>query len=545
LLNFILIVMNKIKKVIQDVIFVSRLTNTRNKKVMTVISVILSQLSAVTDISIIAIFSALIADQFTSIEFVNKVIYFVLDNKFLILILVMLRFIFQYLQKTLIYKIELDVNKNLKIYILNEVFKKRNFSVSDSYFFINVLTMHISFFYSSFSNFLNNLLQITAYSIYLMIADINTVASFSIGILLLIYPIVKLLAKSRLFMHESYEKSQEANKEVERVVDNLFLIKILKKEKFEISRFSKIIDDYIYNVYNNYKFGIVNSLLPSFFTLFVLALVLAISDYASRITLDFIGVTLRLFQSLGNLANSMNQIINSHVHIEKFYSMETNKVVQNKQNYILDKEKEIEFKGVNFKYFNSEIPLLENVNFNIPKNSHTIITGPNGSGKSTILGLLAGIYYPDSGKVFTYSENFGYIGATPLIFESSIRDNILYGNTKGISDKKIINFLKRLDTFKEEKSYNLENTINNRSLSSGQMQKIAFVRAILNEPDILLLDEATANLDEVSRAEIFKILKEQETTIINSTHDKESFENVDHHLEVKMLGEARKINLNF
>ena len=59
--------MNKIKKVIQDVIFVSRLTNTRNKKVMTVISVILSQLSAVTDISIIAIFSALIADQFTSI----------------------------------------------------------------------------------------------------------------------------------------------------------------------------------------------------------------------------------------------------------------------------------------------------------------------------------------------------------------------------------------------------------------------------------------------------------------------------------------------
>ena len=103
------------------------------------------------------------------------------------------------------------------------------------------LTMHISFFYSSFSNFLNNLLQITAYAIYLLIADINTVASFSIGILLLIYPIVKLLAKSRLFMHESYEKSQEANKEVERVVDNLFLIKILKKEKFEISRFLKLL----------------------------------------------------------------------------------------------------------------------------------------------------------------------------------------------------------------------------------------------------------------------------------------------------------------
>ena len=97
----------------------------------------------------------------------------------------------------------------------------------------------------------------------------------------------------------------------------------------------------------------------------------------------------------------------------------------------------------------------------------------------------------------------------------------------------------------EESSYALENEISNRTLSSGQMQKIAFVRAILNEPDILLLDEATANLDEVSRAEIFKILRDQETTIINSTHDKESFTNIDHHLEVKMIGEVRKINLNF
>ena len=62
----------------------------------------------------------------------------------------------------------------------------------------------------------------------------------------------------------------------------------------------------------------------------------------------------------------MNQIINSHVHIEKFYAMETNKVVQNKQNFILDKEKEIEFKGVNFKYFNSELLYLNVSKYIIP-----------------------------------------------------------------------------------------------------------------------------------------------------------------------------------
>ncbi len=537
--------MNKIKKVIQDVIFVSRLTKTRNKKIMTLTSVLLSQLSAITDISIIAIFSALIADQYTSITFVNSLINFILQNRYLILIIVLFRFVFQYLQKTIIYKIELNVNKNLKTHILKEIFEKRNFSVSDSYFFVNVLSMHISFFYSSFSNFLNNILQITVYAAYLLIADINTILTFGIGIIILIFPIFKLLKKSRVFMNDSYEKGQEANKEVERVVDNLFLIKILNKESFEIQRFSKIIDSYIYNVFNNYKFGIINSLLPSFFTLFVLSTVLAVTNYASKITLDFIGVTLRLFQSLGNLANSVNQIINSHVHIEKFYEMEKNKATHNKENFILDPESEVRLQKVDFKYFNSETYIFNNINIDIQKNSHTIITGPNGSGKSTLLGLIAGIFYAENGKVLSYSTNYGYIGATPLIFESSIKDNILYGNNQKVEDKEITYYLKLLDTFKEEEGYNLENIINNRSLSSGQMQKIAFIRAILNKPDILLLDEATANLDEISRKQIFNILENQQITIINSTHDKELFTNVDHHLEIVIQDEAREIIVNY
>ncbi len=77
------------------------------------------------------------------------------------------------------------------------------------------------------------------------------------------------------------------------------------------------------------------------------------------------------------------------------------------------------------------------------------------------------------------------------------------------------------------------------------MQKIAFIRAILNKPDILLLDEATANLDEISRKEIFNILEEQDITIINSTHDKELFTNVDHHLEIIIQDDAREVIVNY
>ncbi len=401
--------------------------------------------------------------------------------------------------------------------------------------------MHVSYFFSSFASFLNNILQILIYTAYLVITDLNTVFVFGLGVLVLAYPIKKILEKARLFMHESFEKGQESNKEVERVVDNLLLIKILKKENYEINRFSNTIQDYIFNLYNNYKFGVVNSFLPSFFTLFMLSTIIALTSYARSLTLDFIGVTLRLFQSLSNLTTSLNQIINSHVHIEKFYEVEKNKTIENTNNFKIINEDIIGLKNVSFKYLNSEINIFEDLSFKIERNTHTVITGPNGSGKSTLLGLLAGVFYPNHGEVYSFSNKFGYIGATPLIFNSTLRDNIMYGNDLEVKDDQIIEILKTLQTFKEEQNYDLNNLISNKTLSSGQMQKVAFVRALVSKPEILLLDEATANLDESSKETIFDILNDQNVTIINSTHDPDRFKKVDLNLKIDIKNEKRII----
>ena len=533
--------MKQFKQIIQDVIYISKITKTKNKKILTIISVFLSQFSALIDISIIAIFSVLIAEQYTSIQLVNSILDYFVENKLMIIVLVSFRYVFQYFQKTIIYKLELSVNKNLKIFILKEIFDKRNYSVSDSYYFINVISMHVSYFFSSFASFLNNILQILIYTAYLVITDLNTVFVFGLGVLVLAYPIKKILEKARLFMHESFEKGQESNKEVERVVDNLLLIKILKKENYEIDRFSNTIQDYIFNLYNNYKFGVVNSFLPSFFTLFMLSTIIALTSYARSLTLDFIGVTLRLFQSLSNLTTSLNQIINSHVHIEKFYEVEKNKTIENTNNFKIINEDIIGLKNVSFKYLNSEINIFEDLSFKIDRNTHTVITGPNGSGKSTLLGLLAGVFYPNHGEVYSFSNKFGYIGATPLIFNSTLRDNIMYGNDLEVKDDQIIEILKTLQTFKEEQNYDLNNLISNKTLSSGQMQKVAFVRALVSKPEILLLDEATANLDESSKETIFDILNDQNVTIINSTHDPDRFKKVDLNLKIDIKNEKRII----
>ena len=324
----------------------------------------------------------------------------------------------------------------------------------------------------------------------------------------------------------------------------MFLIKILKKDKEEISNFFNTIKNANFNELSNHKYGAINSFLPSFITMFIFSILLTFTSLAKSITLDFIGVTLRLFQSIGTFNGSMNKIINSHVHIEKFYEIDKNKLLIDKNNfqYAANESKNIiEIENLSFEYFNSDEPIFEELNLSIPKNTHTILTGPNGSGKSTLLGLISGVLYSQKGTVRCYKKNFGYIGATPLIFTGTIKENILYGNEEHVSDDEIMSYLKKMELFKESKRYNLDEIIDNKSLSSGQMQKVSFIRALVGNVDIMLLDESTANLDEKSRKLIFDILRNQEISIINSTHDPDSFGDVDHRLRIEIIDEKRKL----
>ena len=535
--------MNQIKNIVRDVLYVSKITKVNNKKLLIITVTILSQFTAITDIAIIAIFASIIADQFTNIDFINEIILFILEFKIIAVFIVLARFVFLYYQQVLIKNLEFNVNQNLKKYLLNEIFEKSNYSVADAYFYINTLSGHISYFYSNFASFITSILQVLIYVIYLLLVDLQSIGIFILGVIILIYPIKKLISSARTYMDKTYYKTQDANREIQRVVENMFLIKILKKDEYELDRFGDTVSQLYKNLLLNYKLGIVNGFLPSFLTLTTLAVILSFGTFAKNITLDFIGVTLRLFQSLGQVTNALNQIINSHVHIEKFYNLDKNKIEINKQNFIVHNKETIEFENIYFKYFNSDLDIFENESFTIEKNSHVLITGPNGSGKSTLLGLVAGVFYANKGKVKSFSDKLGYIGATPLIFESSLFENIMYGNDKNISNDEIYQYLKLLETFKEEENYDLNRIINNKSLSSGQMQKIAFIRALLSDIDILLLDEATANLDDKSKAKIFELLKEKNVTIVNSTHDPESFGKVDTNLKINIVDEKREILL--
>ena len=544
-MKLIIVILNKLKKFFKDTLYVSRVTKTNNKKFLILIAVILSQLAAISDILIILFFTFLISKNISTNYVLEPYLEILFSFSIILPILIFLRYIFNYFQIMILKNLELNVQKNLKVHLLNEIFNKRNYSVADAYYYINNLTTHISFFYSSIAGFLNHLLQIFAFSLYLIFTNPNIIFSFLSGVILLSYPILFLLKKARKYMHDSYIYGQDSNVEVQRVVDNMFLIKLLNKENEETRRFLRTLEKFNNSLYKNHKFGVLNSFLPSFLTLFLLSVVIMFTKVSKIVTLDIIGISLRLFQSLGNLTTTVNQIINSYVHLEKFYEIENSKAQINKSNFIREGNTHnklmIKINNVSFKYESRDTLIFKNLNLEIEKNTHCIITGQNGSGKSTLLGLMAGVYYPTNGKVFTYSNKVAFVGASPLIFTATLRENILYGNKDKVSDKEIFKLLKSMNVFNEESSYDLNKLTNNKSLSSGQTQKIAFARALLMRPDLLLLDESTANLDEFSSNKVFEIIQQDNITIINSTHDHEKFKKIDTHINIKVENESRYI----
>jgi len=195
--------------------------------------------------------------------------------------------------------------------------------------------------------------------------------------------------------------------------------------------------------------------------------------------------------------------------------------------------------NISFQYINSDEEMFKDLSLKIKQNTHTLIVGPNGSGKSTLLAIIAGILYPKKGNIKTFSKNVGYVGPNPLIFDATLRENLLYGIKTSIPDEEIIRQLETFKVFETEKS--LDKEISNKSLSSGQMQKISFIRALLSTPDLLILDEASSNLDQNSKELIYKILSNLNTTILNSTHEGDNYTNIDSTISISVENGLRKV----
>jgi ATP-binding cassette, subfamily B, bacterial len=206
----------------------------------------------------------------------------------------------------------------------------------------------------------------------------------------------------------------------------------------------------------------------------------------------------------------------------------------------------LEFRNVYFQYPGGK-DVLRDVSFELEKGKAYALVGPTGGGKTTTASLMARLYDPTEGSVFLdgqdvrsvppdqRSRKVGFIPQEPFLFTGSVRDNIVYGNDeyRDYSNAQLAEVLEKakLSTLLMRFPEGLDTKVasSGNSISLGQKQLIAFMRATLRRPELLILDEATANIDTVTEQLLEEILDKlpKETTKVIIAHRLNTIDNVD------------------
>ena len=206
----------------------------------------------------------------------------------------------------------------------------------------------------------------------------------------------------------------------------------------------------------------------------------------------------------------------------------------------------LSFRKVRFRYPDSK-DILRDVSFELEKGKAYALVGPTGGGKTTTASLMARLYDPTEGSVFLNGKDIrsippaerakrvGFILQEPFLFTGTVRDNIVYGNDEyeGMSSQQLAAELEKanLTSLLARFSEGLDTKVSTsgNSISLGQKQLIAFMRATLRKPDLLILDEATANIDTVTEQILEEILAKlpEATTKVIIAHRLNTIDNVD------------------
>jgi ABC-type multidrug transport system fused ATPase/permease subunit len=288
---------------------------------------------------------------------------------------------------------------------------------------------------------------------------------------------------------------------------------------------------------------ILSLVVPYFFR--PIAIIILLVVFGNNFALEKLPTYVAIFWGLYGSIPLISSLINSSLTVSSFYPsyQQITDVIDNCNKFkdsnegknFQDLQKEIKLENVNFSY-NKNLQILNNCNIIIPAKKITTFIGKTGIGKSSIIDLLLGLQFPDSGKIYydnnslntlnirSLRDRVGYVPQDPLLFNTSIKNNILWANSD-IQDLKIYEILENINAkeFIDNAPEKLETIVGERGLkiSGGQRQKVALARAIARNPDILILDEALSSIDVGSAEIINRYLQKlsKKMTIINITHE--------------------------
>lgn len=270
-------------------------------------------------------------------------------------------------------------------------------------------------------------------------------------------------------------------------------------------------------------------------------------NFSIGLLVSYFSYTTNFYNPLRQLAalwSSFQVAMAGWDRISQILSLETNLLQVSAQ--VTDSTSLLEFKNVHFSYDEGK-EILHNISFKLEKGKTYALIGPTGGGKTTTASLIARLYDATKGTVLlsgkdirsytaeARSNKIGFILQEPFLFTGTIRENILYGNTRyrDFSNEQLEKVIREanLGTLLAIFDEGLETSVTSGSdnISLGQKQLIAFMRAVLRNPELLILDEATANIDTITEQLLSAILKNlpKETTLVIIAHRLNTIENAD------------------
>lgn len=373
---------------------------------------------------------------------------------------------------------------------------------------------------------------ITFIGIFIIMLRINLIMTF---ITLITIPLTLLTTdfiskRTRKYFYAQQTLLGELNGIIEEDLSGLKVIKVFGREEKEIDRFERVNNEMldisikaqiysgvigpVMNLLNNLSFAIIAGIGGYM----AFRKVISIGD----ITI-FINYSRQFTRPINELANQYNMIQSAIASAERVFEILDAEEEKDSENTVelINPKGEVEFKNVWFSY-KKGIPVLRNINFHVYPGQKIALVGPTGAGKTTIASLIARFYDVDEGEILIDGINIknikrkslrsilGIVLQDTYLFNASVRENIRYGRLDATDEEVeeaarlahaehfILSLPKGYDTILSE---------DGGDLSQGQRQLLAIARAILADPKILILDEATSNVDTRTEQYIQKAME--------------------------------------
>jgi ABC-type bacteriocin/lantibiotic exporter with double-glycine peptidase domain len=388
----------------------------------------------------------------------------------------------------------------------------------------------------------------------LFLISINDYRLTIIAIFIFLFFFTVYLILSKIYLYKWAKKNLEISK-----VSSLFLSEGLKfiKDIYLFTKQDYFLSNFAKNEKLNFNLATKSATFNQTPRVFIeLAIVITITVYLililnSNQNLNLVLVNigfyfiigLRFFPACTKIINSLNQIRNSSPSIKLLYNEldagdrnfeeKNNNVTETKLTFA----NKIKCKNFSYRHVNNEI-IFKNANLDINKNEKILITSPSGTGKSTFLNILSGLIKVNEGNIFyddfDVSKNtkeirniIGYLSQESFILNESLLFNITFENSINKLNKNLFNEVIKITQLNKIFSnsvidLNFQINENGSNFSGGERQRIALSRILYKDPQILILDEPTNEMDNESEDKIISLIKKTlvNKTIIMTTHNK-------------------------